>query len=80
MQASDYLKMKFQSDRQLALYGQQGVAGTWKALKGMGSDIYSGMERVRWSSSCLIPSYPGVSEELPSEERRMYVYSMSLYR
>jgi hypothetical protein len=34
MQASDYLKMKFQSDRQLAIYGQQGVAGTWKALKG----------------------------------------------
>ncbi|MEQ4797167.1 hypothetical protein [Enterobacter cloacae] len=52
MQASDYLKMKFQSDRQLAIYGQQGVAGTWKALKGIGSDIYSAMERVSWYSSC----------------------------
>lgn len=25
MKASDYLKMKLQSDRQLAVYGQQGV-------------------------------------------------------
>ena len=56
MQAADYLKMKFQSDRQLAIYGQQGVAGTWKALKGIGSDIYSGMERVSWYSSCLSPA------------------------
>jgi len=60
MQATDYLKMKFQSDRQLAIYGQQGVAGTWRALKGIGSDIYSGMERVSWYSSCLIPSYRDV--------------------
>ncbi|HCL6947749.1 TPA: hypothetical protein ACOEBL_001850 [Enterobacter cloacae] len=80
MQASDYLKMKFQSDRQLAIYGQQGVAGTWKALKGIGSDIYSGMERVSWYSSCLIPSYHDVCEELLSEEKRMYLSIVSICR
>lgn len=80
MQASDYLKMKFQSDRQLAIYGQQGVAGTWKALKGIGSDIYSGMARVSWYSSCLIPSYHDVCEELLSEEKRMYLSIVSIYR
>ena len=61
MQASDYLKMKFQSDRQLAIYGQQGVAGTWY-------------------SSCLIPSYHDVCDELLSEEKRMYLSILSLYR
>ena len=80
MQASDYLKMKFQSDRQLAIYGQQGVAGTWKALKGIGSDLYSGIERVSWYSSCLIPSYHDVCDELLSEEKRMYLSIVSLYR
>lgn len=80
MQADNYLKMKFQSDRQLALYGQQGVAGTWKALKGIGTDIYSGMERVSWYSSCLIPSYHDVCDELLSEEKRMYLSILSLYR
>lgn len=54
MKASDYLKMKLQSDRQLAVYGQQGVISTWKAMKGIGSDIYSGVERVSWYSSCLL--------------------------
>lgn len=80
MQASDFLKMKFQSDRQLAIYGQQGVAGTWKALQGIGSDIYSGIERVSWYSSCFIPSYHDVCDELLSEEKRMYLSIMSLYR
>ncbi|HDR2787141.1 TPA: hypothetical protein QCJ61_001145 [Enterobacter asburiae] len=80
MQASDYLKMKFQSDRQLAIYGQQGVAGTWRALRGIGSDIYSGMERVSWYSSCLIPSYHDVCDELLSEEKRMYLSIVSIYR
>jgi len=80
MQSSDYLKMKFQSDRQLAMYGQQGVAGTWKALKGIGSDIYSGMERVSWYSSCLIPSYHDVCDGLLSEEKRMYLSVVSVYR
>jgi len=80
MQASDYLKMKFQSDRQLAIYGQQGVAGTWKALKGIGSDIYSGMERMSWYSSCLIPGYHSVCDELISEEKRMYLSILSIYR
>lgn len=80
MQASDYLKVKFQSDRQLAIYGQQGIAGTWRVLKGIGSDIYSGMERVSWYSSCLIPSYHDVCDELISEEKRMYLSILSIYR
>ncbi|WP_407195205.1 hypothetical protein [Citrobacter farmeri] len=69
MQASDYLKMKFQSDRQLAIYGQQGVTSTWKALKGIGSDLYSGIERASWYSSCLLPKYQDVCHELLSEEK-----------
>jgi len=80
MQASDYLKMKFQSDRQLAIYGQQGVTSTWGAMKGIGSDIYSGIERVSWYSSCLIPSYHDVCHELVAEERRMHRSVLSVFR
>ena len=79
MQASDYLKMKFQSDRQLAIYGQQGVAGTWKALKGIGSDLYSGVERASWYSSCLLPKYQDVCQGLVSEEKRMWINIYSIY-
>lgn len=80
MQASDYLKMKFQSDRQLAVYGQQGVTSTWRAMKGIGTDIYSGVERVSWYSSCLVPSYHDVCKQLYSEEKRMLCSIRSLYR
>jgi hypothetical protein len=80
MQASDYLKMKLQSDRQLAIYGQQGVTSTWKAMKGIGSDIYSAMERASWYTSCLIPSYHDVCEQLYSEEKRMLYSIRSIYR
>lgn len=80
MQASDYLKLKFQSDRQLAIYSQQGVEGTWKALKGIGSDIYSGIERVSWYSSCLMPNYQSVCDELISEEKRMSLSILSIYQ
>ncbi|EIY2674155.1 hypothetical protein MMK78_000930 [Raoultella planticola] len=80
MKASDYLKMKLQSDRQLAVYGQQGVISTWKAMKGIGSDIYSGGERVSWYSSCLIPRYHDVCGQLYSEEKRMMYSIRSIYR
>ena len=79
MQASEYLKLKFQSDRQLALYAQQGVIGTWKELKEIGSDIYSGIERASWYSSCLMPKYQSVCDELISEEKRMSFSIMSIY-
>lgn len=80
MQASDYLKIKFQSDRLFALYAQQGVTSTWKAMKGIGSDIYSGVERASWYSSCLIPGYQDVCRELISEEKRMHRSILSIFR
>ena len=80
MKASSYLKMKLQSDRQLAVYGQQGVTSTWKAMKGIGSDIYSGIERVSWYSSCLIPRYHDVCNKLVSEEQRMHKSILSVFR
>lgn len=80
MQASDYLKLKFQSDRQLAIYGQQGVTSTWKAQQGIGSDLYSGVERASWYSSCLLPKYQDVCQELLSEEKRMWMNIYSIYR
>jgi len=80
MQAADILRMKLQSDRLLALYAQQGVTSTWKAMKGISSDIYSGVERVSWYSSCLIPTYHDVCRQLYSEEKRMLCSIRSLYR
>lgn len=80
MYASDYLRVRFQSDRQLAIYAENGFKNTMQAAKGGASDIYSGMERASWYSSCLIPGYNDVCQELKAEEIRSVYSIMSIFR
>jgi len=49
-------------------------------MKGIGSDIYSGVERASWYASCLIPAYHDVCKQLYSEDKRMLCSIRSLYR
>lgn len=79
MQASDYLKMKFQSDRQLTIYGQQGVAGTWRALK----DRLWYLLRNWACKLVLIMLNPQLSRcmwRASLRRKRMYLSILSLYR
>ena len=80
MNASDYLRVKFQSDRQLALYFQHGAISYASAAKGILSDIYSGAERASWFTSCLIPQYQDVCRELITEEKRLALSVMSIFK
>ena len=41
MNASDYLRVRFQNDRQLSIYIDNGFTNTIQAAKGITSDIYS---------------------------------------
>lgn len=76
MHASDYLRMKLQSDRHLAMSVQNGFRGVIQTAKGVASDIYAGIERASWYTSCLIPQYHEVCHELAREETRM-LYSIA---
>lgn len=80
MSASGYLRFKFQSDRQLAIHLDNGVSGTMRAAKGVASDIYSGLERASWYSSCFIPQYSDVCQELKAEEIRSLYSIESIFR
>jgi hypothetical protein len=80
MYASDYLRVKFQSDRQLSIYAQNGFTNTLHAAKGVASDIYSGLERASWYSSCLVPKYNNVCQELKAEEVRSFFSIQSIFR
>lgn len=80
MSASDLLRAKYTSDRHLAMAAQNAFGGVMQSARGVASDIYSGVERASWYSSCLIPKYNDVCQELKKEEIRM-VYSIhSIYR
>ncbi|HDS1151839.1 TPA: hypothetical protein QDZ66_002608 [Pluralibacter gergoviae] len=80
MSASDLLRAKFHSDRQLALYAQHGFDSTLQASRQVASDIYAGLERVSWYSSCLIPQYHNICKELFAEDVRMARSIYSIYR
>ena len=80
MQASDYLRMKLQSDRQLSIYTQHGFSSFAQATKNIVSDIYSGIERASWYTSCLIPRYGDICSELVTEEKRMSLSIASVFK
>ncbi|HFN3823956.1 TPA: hypothetical protein ACHFP2_000465 [Enterobacter hormaechei] len=80
MKASDYLRIKFQSDRHLALTMQNAIGGILRSAKGVASDIYSGIERVSWYSSCFIPQYNDVCQELKAEEIRTLYSIESIFK
>lgn len=80
MQVSDYLRMKLQSDRQLSLYTEHGFTSFAQATRSTLSDIYAGVERVSWYSSCLIPRYGDVCSELMTEDKRLFLSLESVFR
>ncbi|WP_226374177.1 hypothetical protein [Pectobacterium quasiaquaticum] len=71
MQLSEYLKYKMESDKILATH----LDDITKKLKSnsisLTTDLYSGMERTSWYSSCLFEKYNDVCQELQYEDSRM---------
>lgn len=80
MNASDLLKMKFQSDRQIALYSEAGLKNVIRSARGVASNVYSGVERASWYTSCLTGRYADICNELVTEEKRMVLSVKSIYR
>lgn len=74
------LRLKFQSDRQLGIYVQRGMNSYVKETQNVLSNISSGMERASWYTSCLIPRYGDVCNELVTEEKRMSLSIASIFR
>ncbi|MGF6099732.1 hypothetical protein [Enterobacter sp. A4] len=80
MNASDYLRIKFQSDHHLALTMQNAIGGILQSARGVASVIYSGIERASWYSSCFIPQYNNVCQELKAEEIRTLYSIESVFK
>lgn len=80
MTASDYLRLKYTSDRHLAMTTQNAIGGVMQSARGVASDIYSGIERVSWYSSCFIPKYNDICQELKAEEIRTVYSIQSIFR
>ncbi|MDX6019334.1 hypothetical protein SIL08_03400 [Scandinavium sp. V105_16] len=51
-----------------------------QAARGVASDLYSGLERASWYSSCLVPHYNDACQELKAEEIRTVYSVQSIFR
>lgn len=80
MLTSEYLKSKMEADRVIASQ----LESMTKKLKdntiSLTTNLYSGIERTSWYSSCLFEKYNDVCEELKFEDRRMFFSIVEVYK
>lgn len=79
MLVSDYLKSKMEADKVLATQ----LDRVSKQLKdntiSLTNDIYNGIERASWYTSCMFEKYNDVCQELKLEDRRMFFSIVQVY-
>ncbi|WP_330985998.1 MULTISPECIES: hypothetical protein [Enterobacterales] len=63
--------MKLRSDRALSAYLDSGIRGFRKGAEKTMSDLYAGVERASWYSSCVFPEYQDICRSQFSEDMRM---------
>lgn len=80
MLTSEYLKSKMEADRVIASQ----LESMTKKLKdntiSLTTNLYSGIERTSWYSSCLFEKYNDVCEELKFEDCRMFFSIVEVYK
>ncbi|WP_313683719.1 hypothetical protein [Pantoea sp.] len=80
MNASDYLRLKFSAEKELSLTLEKGIKGTAIGAYNTLDDVYHGIERASWYSSCFFDNYQDVCKEIGHEDLRMLKAIKELYR
>ncbi|QIZ49279.1 hypothetical protein [Dickeya fangzhongdai] len=80
MLISEYLKSKMEADRVIASQLENIIKKLKDNTISLTTDLYSGIERTSWYSSCLFERYNDVCEELKFEDRRMFFAIVEVYK
>lgn len=80
MLVSDYLKSKMEADKVLATQLDRFSKKLKDNTISLTSDIYNGIERASWYTSCMFEKYNDVYQELKLEDRRMFFSIVQVYR
>lgn len=80
MNASDYLKLKFKADKALGLVLEKGIKATATGAYNTLNDVYYGIERASWYSSCIFEKYQDICQELGHEDIRMIKAIKQLFK
>ncbi|MDF7661806.1 hypothetical protein PUG81_22790 [Erwiniaceae bacterium L1_54_6] len=80
MNASDYLKLKLSAEKELSLTLEKGIKGTAVGAYNTLDDVYHGIERASWYSSCFFDKYQDICKEVNREDLRMLKAIKVLYK
>lgn len=80
MNASAYLKKRLLAERKIALSLEKGIQESVVSAGKTLDDIYSGIERISWYSSCFIDRHQDICRQLKAEDIRMIKAVMMLYQ
>ena len=80
MNASAYLKRRLLAERKIALSLEKGIQESVVSAGKTLDDIYSGIERISWYSSCFIDRHQDICRQLKAEDIRMIKAVMMLYK
>lgn len=80
MNASLYLKRKLLAERKIAASLESGIKQSFISAAETLNDVYAGMERASWYTSCLSDKYQSSCQELKAEDMRMIKAIMAIYK
>ncbi|QKJ86548.1 hypothetical protein PMPD1_1597 [Paramixta manurensis] len=71
MNNSAYMRARFKTDRAIAQALEKGIKGTINGAGNTFDNIYHGLERASWYSSCFFERYQDICREIGREDVRM---------
>ncbi|MEI7361174.1 hypothetical protein [Dickeya dadantii] len=80
MLLSEYLKSKMESDKALATQLDNIVKKLKDNTISLTTNLYSGIERASWYTSCIFEKHNDVCQELKFEDRRMFLAIKQVYK
>jgi hypothetical protein len=80
MNMSLYLKSKMESDRRISIALEKGISKFKEGSISNIHNVYRGIERTSWYSSCAFDKYKDICNELRTEDHRMYLAIEKVYQ
>jgi len=80
MSLSSSLRSRMKNERDAAIALDKAVSGVKGDINSTASDVYSGVERLSWYSSCFFEKYKDSCSELSSGDKRFFLAIGEVYK
>ncbi|WP_336803899.1 hypothetical protein [Erwinia aphidicola] len=80
MSLSSSLRSKMRNERDAAIALDKALSGVKDNINSTASDVYSGVERLSWYSSCFFEKYKDSCSDLSSSDKRFFLVIGEVYK